>query len=298
MSIKFYDFTFCNLRSSNVVCIAILLKCTIILINMSNPNMLQVGPDNTYLNDMLHNGDEEGKGWAFNAGDPEVWRYSDLLLKPGGHLLDIGIGEGRGSMYFAMNGMRVLGVDNNRLMLDELAKMIDQISGTMSLPIDLAYADVVNGPFPDIEFDTVLLSYMFHAPSRAAYLKIIEKAYAALKPGGHLFVKMIGKEDSDYEEAGYTGPFGYGGGVKVIDRDTVEKYCGCSGVMKLEPIVFIDPLDVHSKIALLGGKVLYGQTITADEKLNVMFGEDFGRDMTHKRGGMITVIAQKPNEAA
>lgn len=50
------------------------------------------------LNDHLYNPNENG--WRFSTGDPELWKFQDRLLVPGGNVLDLGIGMGRISVFF------------------------------------------------------------------------------------------------------------------------------------------------------------------------------------------------------
>ncbi len=256
-----------------------------------------IGPNSDafepYLRDKesIH-GPEESDGWAFGAGDPEFWRFSDILLKPDGRLLDIGISDGRGSMFFALHGMQVVGVDNSEVQLAAVRKIKSELADFLELPIDLICSDVFEEPLPEGEFDTVLLNYMLHAPSRIESLKLIEKTYASLKPGGHVLIRACGKADSGYQDM-FINPYT---AVEALDEDTVAMWCDCSGETKLEPMVFLDPLDVHVKLAQLGGRIVHSQTIPTKGAVNILFGEDYRQGMEYETGGMITVIAQKPFE--
>lgn len=63
------------------------------------------------LDDLIRNNHPYEKGWDFNNGDPEFWKFQDRLVVRGGRVLDLGIGFGRSSVFFALNGMEVVGVD-------------------------------------------------------------------------------------------------------------------------------------------------------------------------------------------
>src|SRR5687768_14849213 len=106
---------------------------------------LVLGPSNELLESFLHNPDDQG--WHFSAGDPEFWEYSSKLLKPGGRLLDVGIGLGRSSLFFALHGMQVTGYDNNPEAVAKINAMARDVGQSIDFSVQAYVADVTDTDF-------------------------------------------------------------------------------------------------------------------------------------------------------
>lgn len=240
----------------------------------------------------LH-GDSEG--WHFGAGDPESWKFSKELLKPGGTLLDLGIGDGRGSLFFALHGMHVVGIDNDGERLESLQQLANDLREVIPGSFGLAIEDLIGIDLPRDTFDTVLIGSLIHLPSREEVLGLIEKAYGALKSGGHIWVRAVSKEDSLYEEM--RGMSTYDDDYIVRDSGhVIDHPCTCSGEYRIDPTVFLDPFDIHTVLGKKGANLIHSQTIPVKGKNNIMFGEDFnkGHRRPHQTSGAVTIIATKP----
>jgi SAM-dependent methyltransferase len=266
-----------------------------------------VPPDNELFAELAHN--PHSQGWHYAAGPPEFWRFADRLLKPEGRLLDLGAGLGGSCMFFALHGMDVTAIDNNSKYAERLGDLAADLGSVLPLRLDSRHGDIVKDPLPEASFDTTILSHLIHMPSRDDMLELIDKAYSTVKPGGHLWVRVGGKQASDYEMLRHLSGWEYS--IQVVDEDIIEAPCACSGDLQIEPIVFMDPMNPQMRLARLGARIVHSQTIPTRGKMNVMFGEDYNRrddddaDYSfeaeqHQRnyvGGMTTVIAQKPDSS-
>ena len=252
-----------------------------------------IGPDNPVLSARLHNWHDQG-GWYFGAGDPEFWQFSNELLKPGGKLLDIGIGLGRSSFYFAAHGMDVLGVDTDESRVADVNQMAAELKGVMPFDMKALRLDALQEDLPEGLFDTIIIGQVVHIESKQAAFDLFYKALAALKPGGHIWVRGAGKESYAYEELSYYAYSGLQPSYKFIDNDVIEHPCNCSGEDLIEPTLFFDPLDLSSFFASRGCTIVHSQTIPTEDKMNIMYGEDYNPDYPNPMGGMVTVMARKP----
>lgn len=275
-----------------------------------------IGPDNKHLNFLLHTDqmrhfpydrDDEyvleqydGRGWHFSAGEPEFWKFSDQLLVPGGRLLDIGIGEGASSLYFALHGMEVTGVDTNAARIEKVNSMSELANSIPGFKMHAMELDAIEEPLPEGQFDTIIIDHVIHLPSTEATYHMLDKALASLKPGGHIWLRGVGKHADQYDELRREARRNEIGlsdsGVKVISKDVIKLPCDCSGELRIDPVVFFDPGDFVNYFSQAGYRILHSQTIETEGKPNIMFGEDFRIDVDHYRGGMMTIIAQKPAE--
>jgi len=250
-----------------------------------------VPPRNDHFEDLIYN--EYDTGWNFGAGEPEFWKFSERLLVPGGKLLDVGVGLGKTSLYFVLNGMDVHGIGTDSGHMDQVAEMMELLGRAVPVNFTSETTDLASAKIPEEQYDTTILGKVIHLPSREASLQLIRGAYSTVKPGGHLWVRLAGKEASTYDELLWAERFE--DEVTVLDRHVIEHPCMCSGDYRLDPTVFLDPFDPHAVLASEGARIVHSQTIPTKGRMNIMFGEDFNRDNGYlPQGGMITVIAQKP----
>lgn len=261
-----------------------------------NPEHLVIGPNSEHLDEIIHNW-RDRDGWHFSAGSPEYWKFSDQMLRPEGRLLDIGIGHGGSSAYFALHGMEVVGLDTDTDRVRSINELSHELGGVLpSFCLTAIESDAVRDPFPESEFDTVVISHVVHMPSRADVYELIDKSMTALKPGGHIWIRAAGTHSSEYERFSGGADDEYEPEVwrDEHDHNVIWHPCSCSGEWRTDSTVFFDPLDILNHVSRAGGRPVHSQTIATEGKMNIMFGEDFRPDATHLRGGMITLLAQKP----
>jgi SAM-dependent methyltransferase len=107
----------------------------------------------------------------------------------GHHLLDVGIGTGRGSLPLLRDGMHVTGIDSSQAMLDETKRQAD------GLPVELLVGDVAVLPFTTPAFDTILaLNVLVHFPH---WREVLANWCQALLPGGRIIFDIHSRDHYD-----------------------------------------------------------------------------------------------------
>jgi 2-polyprenyl-3-methyl-5-hydroxy-6-metoxy-1,4-benzoquinol methylase len=102
---------------------------------------------------------------------------------PPGRVLDLGCGQGRDALMFARAGHSVVGVDISAVGVGQLKAA----ANAENLDLDATVADIRDAALAH-PFDTVILDRVLHmlpAPDRGPML---QRAMAAVAPGGHLLV--------------------------------------------------------------------------------------------------------------
>jgi len=250
------------------------------------------GPDHPLVNDRFYNWHDSG-GWYFGSGDPEFWKFSDTLLKPGGSLLDIGVGAGRASLFFALNGMKVTGIDNDPIKVQQANELASQMAPALPFELKAHQLDALNEPLPEGPYDTVLLSHLVHIDSKQKAFDIFDKALEVLKPGGSIWVRGAGKESYSYWDLSYQALTGRDPNIRMLDQDVIVHPCDCSGEYRVEPTLFFDPLDLVNYFSQSGCQIIHSQTIPTEDKMNIMYGEDYNPEYPMLVGGMVSILAQK-----
>ncbi|NML62019.1 class I SAM-dependent methyltransferase [Massilia sp. RP-1-19] len=131
-------------------------------------------------------------------------------------ILDLGCGPGRDLKTFASMGHRAIGVDGAQRFVD----MAREYSGCEVWRQDLLHLDLAPAMFDGIFANAVL----FHVPS-AALPQVLDRLYAALKPGGVLF----SSNPRGRNEEGWNGER-YG---SYYDYETWERFVTAAGFVSL-----------------------------------------------------------------
>ncbi len=147
----------------------------------------------------------DSSGWDRRYGGSElVWSAEPnrfLAAEAGGlavgRALDLACGEGRNAVWLAQQGWEVTGVDFSQVGLDKARRLAEQ----RGVSVQWLLADLVDYIPQAGAFDLVAILYL-HVEDEAMR-KILQRAAAALAPGGTLLV--VGHDPTNIED-GYGGP--------------------------------------------------------------------------------------------
>ena len=114
----------------------------------------------------------------------------ETYFRNGGALLNVACGAGREALLLARRGLRVTACDWSPRMIAEARRRAQDLN----LPVRFAGADMFDLPYPEQEFDYLLLtniaySYLF---PRRRRLRFLRQAYSMLKPGGVFIISFAG----------------------------------------------------------------------------------------------------------
>ncbi|MFS8159575.1 MAG: class I SAM-dependent methyltransferase [Candidatus Roizmanbacteria bacterium] len=227
-------------------------------------------------------------GWDFRVGNPEFFRFKDQLVVPGGKVLDLGIGSGRSSNFFALYGMEVEGID-----LDpDSISYLEEFSSETGLPIAARLDDIKTAQLPVGRYHVAILDYAFvHFDSKKYALDVIQKAYDSLVVGGHLWVRGVGKDDGGYSTMAKTPPYS---SDRFENDDVRYASCGCSGEVMIEPHLFLGSTDLLQFATSHNMQLIHTQTLPQPDTFNLMYGHEFARGRGYgKVNGHVTLLARK-----
>ena len=160
-----------------------------------------------------------------SAEDRNDWQQpdrvmSDLGMKPGTRVADIGCGEG----YFALRLARAVGpqglvyaVDINARALAALKKQADQ---QLLTNVTVVVSESTDTRLPVESVDVLLVSDVLHEVPEAQRLPLVQSAVRALKPGGFLYL-IDYRKSRDVKFDPYE---------KLIPRDELVKICTDAGL--------------------------------------------------------------------
>jgi 2-polyprenyl-3-methyl-5-hydroxy-6-metoxy-1,4-benzoquinol methylase len=104
------------------------------------------------------------------------------VLPSGGAVLDLGCGPGWTSLFLARSGLDVTGVDISERMIEVAGQRAER----EGVAARFAVADMEEMALEKTDFDAVFIfDALHHCPG---YARVLERAYAHLRPGGFLLL--------------------------------------------------------------------------------------------------------------
>ena len=147
--------------------------------------------DEDYWNDYYANrkADFESKS------EPSLFACAMLqkYMKSGEHLVELGCGNGRDSLYFAKNGLHVTGIDASKVAIKKLQEEI-LLDNCLFICDDFVSADSIY----QIQYDYCYSRFTLHAINEQQETQILKKAYDMLKENGYLFIEARSVNDKKY----------------------------------------------------------------------------------------------------
>jgi SAM-dependent methyltransferase len=136
--------------------------------------------------------------WNQKFSDPKTefrWLPSPLLVDAihssvPGRALDLGMGEGRNTIFLAQQGWNATGVDLSDVAIAQAKERAEQVGVKITAVVD----DLDHFPMGENQWDLIAMFYV-HAWYREARPKSTERVAAALKPGGLLVVEGFAGKD-------------------------------------------------------------------------------------------------------
>ena len=121
----------------------------------------------------------------YNRDTPNAFLMETVQTLRPGRALDIGMGEGRNTIYLAQQGWNVTGIDVSDIGVAHAKER----AGSLGLRIDARVQDVNRFDFGTSQWDLIcLLYYVIPETQQSLYLRIAD----ALKPGGHVIAEGFG----------------------------------------------------------------------------------------------------------
>ena len=136
--------------------------------------------------------------WSVSVTE-DVGFYVDLALEAGGPVVELGVGTGRIAVPTAAAGVRVIGVDSSRGMLEVCAEAA-AAAGVAHL-VDLRVGDLLDPPVDEkVRLVTCPFRAFLHLHTDDKRLRALGAARERLEPGGRLVFDVFAPGPDDIAE--------------------------------------------------------------------------------------------------
>lgn len=138
------------------------------------------------------------KGWDWKENKDNYWLIPDndvyflsehFKQKGFKKILDVGVGLGRHSIFFAQKGFNVSGIDISEYAVNRLK----EISDKNNLNIDVRQANMLKLPFDDNNFDAVFSYNVIYHTDTKGFDIVLSEIKRVLRSGGEFYFTMISK---------------------------------------------------------------------------------------------------------
>lgn len=122
--------------------------------------------------------------------------WEELAEEHGDPILELGCGTGRVALHLARRGHRVIGLDREQELIDEL---IDRAG---NLPVEAICANVLDFELEQhVPLALASMQFLHLMPSKEERLRCLRQVREALRPGGVLAVTLLGSPPSEPPDA-------------------------------------------------------------------------------------------------
>ena len=138
------------------------------------------------------------KGWDWKENKDNYWLIPDndvyflsehFKQKGFKKILDLGVGLGRHSIFFAQKGFDVSGIDISEYAVNRLKVISDK----NNLNIDVRQANMLKLPFDDNNFDAVFSYNVIYHTDTKGFDIVLSEIKRVLRSGGEFYFTMISK---------------------------------------------------------------------------------------------------------
>ena len=141
---------------------------------------------------------DQREAWeSFYSDNHRPWRgvsdLKDVPFPPGGHVLEVGCGNGKTALALSKKGYRVTGVDFSQSAIDMCLKNCPDAG-------DFLCASVTDLPFEDSSFDGAVAFHVLEHLEGDELTTAVNELFRVIRPGSHLLIKCFAKGDMRSEK--------------------------------------------------------------------------------------------------
>jgi tellurite methyltransferase len=153
--------------------------------------------------DILYRGSKSV--WGAKA-DRTLVEYAKLF--PKGHVLDLGIGEGRNALFFAKLGYVVEGIDVSRAAIKKCIRMANQAK----LKIAAEVGSVQSMEITPKKYSLIIISWVLNFFNKKEIEQIVVKIEKGLKKNGFVYIVVFATDDPSYRKRKQS--------LKMVEKNT------------------------------------------------------------------------------
>jgi len=130
-----------------------------------------------------------------NVQEPSLFAREVIKqMKPSAHIIELGCGNGRDSLFFAENGMNVVAIDASDRAIEDLNNEHGHKDNIMFICDDFCCSKAL---FVG-EFDYCYSRFTIHSITESQETELLKNIYGSLKEGGMLFIEVRSINDDIY----------------------------------------------------------------------------------------------------
>jgi len=131
------------------------------------------------------------------GGSPNRFMMEHIeLIREGGSVLDVGVGQGRNALPLARRGLRVTGIDMSAAAIETTEKR----AAELGLAVSLKRCSFVDFDSGDAPFDAVLAFGLLQEFERQDHARLLDKVWEWTAPGSLLLLTAWHVDDPRYEQ--------------------------------------------------------------------------------------------------